>query len=65
MPLTFQFKQKNRSYILPSGDIFAVHKATWFPKALGGDISIFGAKGTNNHLSMYSKKNINDKKMII
>ena len=65
MPLTYQFKQKNRSYILPTGDIFAVHKDTWLRNATGGDISNFGAKGTNNHLSMYSKKNIYDRKIII
>jgi len=58
MPLTYQFKQKNRSYILPTGDIFAVHKDTWLPNALGGDISAFGAKGTNNHLEFFSKRNV-------
>ena len=43
MPLTYQFKQKNRSYILPTGDIFAVHKDTWLRNATGGDISIVKA----------------------
>lgn len=65
MPLTFQFNQKNRSYILPTGDIFAVHKDTWLPNAAGGDISVFGAKGTNNHLQMYSNKTIYDHKIKI
>lgn len=65
MPLTFQFRQKNRSYVLPTGDILAVHKDTWLPNAAGGDISAFGAKGTNNHLEMYSNKAIYNKEIVI
>ena len=60
MPLTEQFNQKNRSYILPTGDIFALHKDSWLPSARGGDLSAFGAKGTNNHIEMYYEKNVFD-----
>lgn len=65
MPLTDQFRQKNRSYILPTGDIFAVHKDTWLSEARGGDLKAFGAKGTNNHLDMYANKMVYDKSIII
>ena len=58
MPLTEQFNQKNRSYILPTGDIFALHKDSWLPSARGGDLNAFGAKGTNNHIEMYYKKEV-------
>ena len=65
MPLTYQFKQKNRSYILPTGDIFALHKDTWLPNSSGGDISAFGAKGTNNHLEFFSNGTVYDKEIDI
>ena len=60
MPLTEQFPQKNRSYILPTGNIFALHKDTWLNKAQGGDLTAFGAKGTNNHIDMYYNKEVFD-----
>ena len=65
IPLTYQFKQKNRSYILPTGDIFAVHKDTWLPNASGGDISAFGAKGTNNHLEFFANRTVYNKEIDI
>jgi mannosyltransferase OCH1-like enzyme len=65
MPLTYHFKQKNRSYILPIGDIFAIHKDTWFPDASSGDISAFGAKGTNNYLQFYSNQTIYNSEIVI
>ena len=65
MPLTYQFKQKNRSYILPTGDIFAIHKDTWLPNASGGDISAFGAHGTNNHLEFFSNRTVYNKEIDI
>ena len=61
LPLTNEFKQKNRSYILPTGDIFALHKDAWLDNAKGGDLSAFGAKGTNNHLIMYKQREVYDK----
>ena len=41
-------------------DIFALHKDTWLPSARGGDLSAFGAKGTNNHIEMYYEKKVFD-----
>ena len=65
MPLTEDFNQKNRSYILPTGDIFALHKDSWLSKARGGDLESFGAMGTNNHIEMYYKKEVFNKNIII
>ena len=65
MPLTYQFKHKNRSYILPTGYIFAIHKDTWLPNASGGDISAFGAHGTNNHLEFFSNRTVYNKEIDI
>ena len=65
LPLTPDFEQKNRSFILPSGHIFASNKDSWFSSAKAGDLKEFGAKGTNNHLTMYSEKNIYDCNILI
>ena len=58
IPLTPDFNKKNKSYVLPNGDIFALHKDSWFNSASDGDLKNFGAKGTNNHLLMYAQKDI-------
>ena len=65
MPLTEDFNQKNRSYILPTGDIFALHKDTWLSNARGGDLKSFGAVGTNNHIEMYFNKEVFNKNITI
>ena len=65
LPLTPDFQQKNKSYVLPSGEIFALHKDSWFKSAIDGDLKNFGAKGTNNHLLMYAQKDIYDKEILI
>ena len=65
LPLTPDFEQKNKSYVLPNGEIFALHKDSWFKSAIDGDLKNFGAKGTNNHLLMYSQKEIYDKEILI
>tara|TARA_Y100001968_G_C19403830_1_gene742539 strand:+ start:744 stop:1502 length:759 start_codon:yes stop_codon:yes gene_type:complete len=56
--LTPNHKQKNRSYVLPSGDILAIHKDTWFPSCEGGEIASLGALGTNNYHKMYEERTI-------
>ena len=63
--LTPSHKQKNRSYILPSGDIFALHKDAWMPQAKGGDIKSLGAKGTNNYIDMYHAGDFYDENIIM
>ncbi len=56
--LTPNHLQKNRSYVLPNGDILAIHKDTWFPKSEPGEIASLGAKGTNNYYQMYEDRTI-------
>ena len=56
--LTPYYEYKNRSYILPNGEIIALHKNAWFPQSRGGEIKSFGAKGTNNYVEMYKNKDI-------
>ena len=58
IPLTPNHKQKNRSYVLPSGDIMAIHKDTWFPQCEGGDLKSLGAIGTNNYYKMAEARTI-------
>jgi len=58
LPLTPSHKNKNRSYILPDGTLFALHKDAWYPSSMPADISHFGLKGTNNYLEMYKNKDI-------
>ncbi len=60
MPLTPFHENKNRSYIFPSGNIVALHKDAWMPKALPADISVFGFKSTNNYCKMWHDKDIYD-----
>lgn len=56
--LTPNHIQKNRSYVLPNGDVLAIHKDCWFPKAQGGEIASFGTKGTNDYFKMYEERKI-------
>ena len=56
--LTPNHLQKNRSYVLPNGDILAIHKDTWFPKAEPGEIASLGVKGTNNYYEMYEDRRL-------
>ena len=63
--LTPSHKQKNRSYILPSGDIFALHKDAWMPKSKGGELESLGAKGTNNYVDLYTTGEFYDKNIIM
>jgi len=65
MPLTPNHKNMNRSYILPDGNIFALHKNAWLPTALPADISAFGFKSTNNYMKLYSEENYYDKSITI
>ena len=58
IPLTPNHRQKNRSYVLPSGDIIAIHKDAWFPNCEGGDLSSLGAIGTNNYYKMAESRTI-------
>ena len=63
--LTPSHNQKNKSYILPSGDIFALHKDVWMPKAKAGEIESLGAKGTNNYVDLYTTGEFYDKDIIM
>lgn len=56
--LTPHYENKNRSYILPNGEIIALHKNAWFPQSRGGEIKSFGCEGTNDYVEMYTNKNI-------
>ena len=60
MPLTPLHENKNRSYILPDGTIFALHKNAWMKNASPADLSSFGFKSTNNYLKMWNDKDIYD-----
>ena len=60
MPLTPNHKLKNRSYILPDGNIVALHKNAWFPESKASDISAFGLKNTNNYIKMWQERNVYD-----
>ena len=61
--LTPNHEYKNRSYILPDGQILALHKNAWLKDAQPGDISLFSQKGTNNYIEMYRQKNIYQKEV--
>ena len=56
--LTPYYEHKNRSYILPNGEIFALHKNAWFTKSIAGELESFGGEGTNNYVEMYHKREI-------
>jgi mannosyltransferase OCH1-like enzyme len=58
MPLTPMHPNKNRSYVLPNGEIVALHKNAWFPAAKPAEISSMGAKGTNNYVEIYHARNV-------
>ena len=60
MPLTPNHRIKNRSYILPDGNIVALHKNAWMPDALPADISAFGLKTTNNYIQMWNTRDVYD-----
>ena len=57
MPLTPMHPNKNRSYVLPNGEILALHKNAWFPAAEPAEISSMGATGTNNYVEIYHARN--------
>lgn len=58
LPLTPNHGQKNRSYVLPSGEIVALHKNAWFPEAIAGDISKLGVEGGNNYIDLYRSRSV-------
>ena len=58
MPLTPMHPNKNRSYVLPNGEIVALHKNAWFSSAKPAEISSMGAKGTNNYVDIYRARNV-------
>ena len=58
VPLTPNLPIKNRAYLVPTGQIFALHKDAWNFGSEPGDLSKFGTKGTNNYVSMYFSKDI-------
>ncbi len=56
MPLTPYHQNMNRSYILPDGTIFALHKNAWMPGIQPADISAFGFKTSNNYIKMWKER---------
>jgi mannosyltransferase OCH1-like enzyme len=60
MPLTPNHRQNNRSYVMHDGAIVALHKNAWHPDAEAGELSSFGAKGTNSYPEMWRNKEIYD-----
>ena len=62
--LTPQYENKNRSYILPNGDIVALHKNAWYPQSIGGELESFGGKGTNKYVELYKQREIYNRKNI-
>ena len=64
MPLTPNHKNMNRSYILPDGTIFALHKNAWMPNIEASGISAFGFKSTNNYLKMWNDHEYYDESII-
>ena len=57
-PLTPLHENKNRAYVLPDGRTLALHKDAWMEGSKPGDISNFGAIGTNNYVTMYYTNDI-------
>ena len=58
--LTPNHKIKNRSYLMPDGNIVALHKDNWITDAEAGDISAFGLKKTNNYVKMWRERDVYD-----
>lgn len=59
IPLTPMHLNMNRSYVMPNGEIIALHKNAWFnPSVAPGDISSFNLKGTNNFIDLYKNHSI-------
>ena len=56
--LTPHYEYKNTSFILPNGEIIALHKNAWYPESHGLELDSFGGKGTNNYLDLYKKREI-------
>ena len=60
MPLIPNHRIKNTSYILPDGNILALHKNAWIPDSKAADLSVFGFKSTNNYMKMWQEGNVYD-----
>lgn len=60
MPLTPNYRNKNKSYVMFDGAIVALHKDAWFPNAKAGELESFGAKGTNNYVDMWNNRRVYD-----
>lgn len=54
--LTPAYPNKNRGFLLDDGTLFALHKNG----NVGGDLTAFGAKGTNNYGLLYAERAIYD-----
>ncbi len=52
--LTPAYPNKNRGFLLDDGTLFALHKNG----NVGGDLTAFGAKGTNNYGLLYAERSI-------
>jgi hypothetical protein len=58
--LTPNHRLKNRSYVMFDGAIVALHKNAWLPDAEAGELTSFGAKGTNNYIDMWMQRQVYD-----
>jgi len=59
MPLTPFHENKNRSFVAPNGSIIARHKSAWHShRPSPGDLSVFGAQGTNNYFELWQSRGI-------
>lgn len=56
--LTPNYECKNTSYILPNGEIIALHKFAWNPQSKEGDLKSLGGEGTNNFIKIYDRREI-------
>ena len=58
MQLTPHHEQKNRAYVGPKGEIIALHKSSWNPRASEGRLDAFGARGVNTYTTMWLAKQV-------
>jgi hypothetical protein len=59
MPLTPFHPNRNKSFVAPDGSIIARHKSAWHSNHPGpGDLSAFGATGTNSYFSLWRQRQV-------
>jgi hypothetical protein len=59
MPLTPFHPNRNKSFVAPDGSIIARHKSAWHSNHPGpGDLSAFGAPGTNSYFHLWRQRQV-------